>query len=196
MKVIKKTLNVVFILILAVAAAVFLLSVITARSNHGVPNYFGYQIMVVKTDSMAPTLPVGTGIVVKKEPIADLKPKSETASGDIISYYSPRYKAIVTHRLIGVSETDGQYTLQTIGENANSDQCGQTVCIYTPETVSGQNYMGKVVTVSDPLGGFFRFITHPLSMGFLIGIPAAYLVISLIYDIFNGKDDSKEEQAQ
>lgn len=204
MKILKRILNWTLTAVLVVTVGIVLISVVSSRSNHGVPNFFGTQIMVVKSDSMAPTMKVGTGVVVRKIDPAKLVPQLKSAdgeievAGDIISYYSPRLGVVITHRLIAVKEEGGSYTLTAIGENRDSDQCQsggeQTVCVYTPEAVKEENYLGKVVGISDPLGGFLRLISNPVAVGLLIGVPAAFIVGSLVYDYFKGRDEEKEEE--
>lgn len=199
-KVIKWVLNILFFVVIGIAVLVLVLSFVTRGSNHGVPNYFGYQVMVVKSDSMAPTLKVGTAVIVKKNDISTLIPREVVdgevvEEGDIVSYYVPTRGVVVTHRLIGIEkDSSDNYILVTQGENENSNQCDHTdgkVCNYPEERISEANYMGKVVADNGAIGWIYNNII--IVMVVLIGLPIIYLLISTIYDIVKNKDDDEEE---
>lgn len=200
-KIVKWIFNIFFFLVTGIAVLVLILSFATRGSNHGVPNYFGYQIMVVKSDSMAPTLKVGTAVIVKKDDISSLVPREVVDGevineGDIVTYYIPSRNIVVTHRLVGIEkDSSDKFILVTQGENENSNQCDHTggkVCTYPEERISEANYMGKVVANNGVIGWIYNNII--IVMVFLIGLPIIYLLISTMYDIIKGKDDQEEEK--
>lgn len=89
------------VLLLAVAVAVVAL-----------PALVGGSAMTVLTQSMEPTLPPGTLVVVKPTP-AD-----EVAVGDVVTYQIRSGEAaVVSHRVIAKTYTDGEVTFLTQGDN-------------------------------------------------------------------------------
>ena len=89
-----------------------LLQIFVARANNRTPDVFGYQVYVVQTGSMDPTLPVGSVIVSKK-------PGDPSAIGQnsIISFLNSKGET-VTHRIIEVvRKEDGTVSYRTKGDN-------------------------------------------------------------------------------
>ncbi|WP_308467453.1 signal peptidase I [Rathayibacter soli] len=78
-----------------------------------VPWVAGATPMTILTSSMEPTLPPGTLIVVKPEPISDIR------IGDVMTYQFESGKpAVVSHRVISESvRADGARTFITKGDN-------------------------------------------------------------------------------
>lgn len=75
------------------------------------PSLFGYQIYVVETGSMVPTLPVGTNILVRI-----LHDGDTLQAGDIITF--THHETAVTHRIVEViAGDDGVTRYQTKGDN-------------------------------------------------------------------------------
>jgi signal peptidase I len=101
--------------LLIVAALLFMLGKIwITRLNGGVPDLFGYQIYVVETGSMEPTLPVGSTILVKA-----LRNGEMPKVGDIITY--AHESDTVTHRITElVPGEDGVLRYQTKGDNPDN----------------------------------------------------------------------------
>ncbi len=98
--------------LLIVAALLFTLGKIwITRLNGGVPDLFGYQIYVVETGSMEPTLPVGSTILVRA-----LRDGETPQVGDVVTY--SHISDTVTHRIIElVTGDDGVLRYQTKGDN-------------------------------------------------------------------------------
>jgi signal peptidase I len=101
--------------LLIVAALLFALGKIwLARINGGVPNLLGYQIYVVETGSMEPTLPVGSTILVRA-----LHADDTLKVGDVITY--THETDTVTHRITElVTGDDGVLRYQTQGDNPDN----------------------------------------------------------------------------
>jgi signal peptidase I len=101
--------------LLIVAALLFTLGKIwLTRLNGGIPDLFGYQIFVVETGSMEPTLPVGSTILVKA-----LHGDETPNVGDIITY--KHESDTVTHRITDiVTGDDGVLRYQTKGDNPDN----------------------------------------------------------------------------
>ena len=79
------------------------------KLNDETPSLFGYQVYVVETGSMIPTLPVGTNILVRQ-----LRDGDELKVRDIVTYI--HNDATITHRIIElVTGEDGVLRYQTQG---------------------------------------------------------------------------------
>jgi signal peptidase len=85
-----------------------------ARINGQVPDLFGYQMYVVETGSMIPTLPIGSTLIVR-----ELRQDEELKAGDIITY--SHESAAITHRITDlVVGVDGVTRYQTQGDNPDN----------------------------------------------------------------------------
>ena len=84
------------------------------KLNNETPSLFGYQLYVVETGSMLPTLPIGTNILVHQ-----LRDDDELKVGDIVTY--THGSSAVTHRIIElVTGEDGILRYQTKGDNPDN----------------------------------------------------------------------------
>ena len=85
-----------------------------ARINGETPSLFGYQLYVVETGSMIPTLPIGSNILMHV-----LQPDDVLKVGDVVTYNHST--AAVTHRIIElVTRDDGVLQYQTKGDNPDN----------------------------------------------------------------------------
>ena len=86
------------------------------KLNNETPSLFGYQLYVVETGSMIPTLPIGSNILVRQ-----LGDGDTLEVGDIVTY--THGDSAITHRIIAiVPGEDGVTRYQTKGDNPeNSD---------------------------------------------------------------------------
>ncbi|MCE5344235.1 MAG: signal peptidase I [Eubacteriales bacterium] len=81
------------------------------RANGRAPSLFGYQVYVVETGSMIPTLPVGSTILIRS-----LGTDEYPQVGDVITY--THIAAAVTHRVTEIiAGDDGVVRFQTKGDN-------------------------------------------------------------------------------
>lgn len=183
---------------------VFLISIIaitmfTRSKNYGVPKVFGYQFMVVKTDSMEPTLKVGTLILVKDIPMSEFKPQEKdeqgniTYLGDIITFYDNyTRKAVITHRLLSVKiDGNGKYSFTATGDNQAS--CGEGGCIGKIDNFNEDAVLGKMIYNSNTLGSIYNFLAHPVVLFGLIFVPLGYLTFTTFVDIKKGLKEGKGE---
>lgn len=111
------------------------LGIVSARKNK-IVSLFNYAFAVVVTDSMEPTIPTRSIIIIKKTPFRDVQEK------DIIVYYSELHRFYIVHR---VYEKLPDGSCRTKGDRAPAvDQ----------ETVTADNYFGKVVRY----GNYLRYV--------------------------------------
>lgn len=99
-----------------VSAGLFALVVLLALMVIVVPKVAGATPLTILTGSMEPTLPPGTLIVVKSEPLTNIR------MGDVMTYQiRPGRPDVISHRVVGITmNSDGSRSFTTKGDN-NSD---------------------------------------------------------------------------
>jgi len=125
---------------------------------------------VVLSSSMSPAIDAGSVVFVSTIPQADI------SEGDVITYdRSPGgTTSRVTHRVVGVTEQDGQRHFRTKGD-ANEDP--------DPELVPASAVVG-VVTFSVPsIGYVITFAQSQLGLLTLVIVPALLLVVLEVWDL-------------
>lgn len=193
----------IFVFLFGFVAVMQITAFATKGNNHGVPNYFGNQILIILTDSMEPEYKINGAVIVKK-----VEPSEFKIDDDVTFIWNVNgYDTPMTHRLIEVYtpvETGtGHYKFVTHGINKESKQCAgnpygtETAdCTYQTQTFDETVVLGKVVGYSMALGVIFNFMTTPWGLISLLLIPALYLIISSVIDIIRAaKDDDEEELA-
>lgn len=109
---IRKTLGLLSFGITVIFLSVVLISVLMAKSRGETPNLLGYQLYVVQSGSMSPTLKVGAVI------ISQIPKDNYALEKDDIVTFKTESGAIVTHRIIEVlKDENGQVRYRTKGDN-------------------------------------------------------------------------------
>lgn len=155
----------------------------SARSNYGVPNFFGYQFLVIQTDSMdrgPNTYPVDMGIVVKK-----VAPETLVAStdfynydGDVITFYRRLDRRVVTHRIIDIETNANGLVFVCLGDNLNAQTCPDGGCtLSNVDRIPEADVLGKVIDKSPALGTAYNFLSNPVTMLLVVLLPLAVLVV-------------------
>ncbi len=165
-----------------------IMGTVTARSNYGVPSFFGYQTLIVLTDSMEPAYKVDEAIVVKKVQPASLKASTsiDAQDGDVITFYRQADGLIVTHRIIDIlPQEDGTYHFKTLGDNLNAQTCPIDGC--DPDIhydyVTQTDILGVVIGKSALFGRVVNVTTNPFVIASVAVIPLFYVFISSVADI-------------
>ncbi len=187
MKVLKKLISVlsavIFILCL-ILLAVVMITPKTGGAN--VVNVAGYSVLSVLTDSMEDEYNVGDLILIKKTDTDELKVK------DVITFYSPDPAiegAIVTHRIINITEENGQRMFETQGDNspaADAYPIGESAVL---GKVQGKvPFIGKAATFMQ---------TNKAAFFLIVILPMLVIIASEIRNIIviarNGEEDEVEE---
>ena len=147
--------------------AVILLLVINVYSlvaakvfKQQVPKVFGYAYQLVLTDSMKGTasdsFPGRTLIVIKEQ--------EEYKVGDVVNFFSAKFDAPITHRIIG--EKEGKFI--TKGDYNN---------IEDTELLDESNIHGKVIWHSEYLGKILHYVRSPLGIIILLSVGAVLLFL-------------------
>ena len=189
------------------------------NDHYGQQIRLGYATFVVQTDSMEPEIKQDSAIVTyldTPEQIVERFKKGETVDVTFIDgynvddentkpWYNPELtirtsvdtRVPITHRLREVHELgDGHYVFIAAGINTNSKNKTGTDSegrINQYQAFSEKELLGRVVANSAFLGGVFNFIGSPFGLLALLLIPAFYLVITSVLDIFKAYKDPEEE---
>lgn len=175
--------SILVFLIFSLGLFVFVTVLLT--KGEGVPNFFGYSFMNVKTESMVPAYPVGTVVITKKIEIEKLK------AGDVISFYSedPIIKGIPnTHRIFSAEKNEsGKIYFITKGDN-NSD--------IDKYPVYEKDLIGKVQGSIGSAGKVLAMLKNRYIFFFLFIIP---LTVIMVFEFRNltklikCEDDTKQK---
>ncbi|MCR2800380.1 signal peptidase I [Microbacterium sp. zg-Y818] len=149
---------------LAVALSASLLTITAALAVAVImlPALVGGTAMTVLTQSMEPGLPPGTLIVTRATPT------DEIAVGDVITYQIRSGEAaVVTHRVISKTYTDGELTFVTQGDNNNTPD---------PEPVREVQIRGTL-WYSVPLLGWVNNLINGANRDIVISVAAGGLFL-------------------
>lgn len=134
------------------------------KSGEDKPPLFDAYIIV--SPSMIPNINVQDAIIIGRVDPKDLK------QGDIISYlatdsyYSGK---VITHRIIGIEESNNQLLFRTKGDNNN---------VADGVLVSEDNVYGKVLFKIPFLGYVRQFLSTYFGWILCIALPLLYLIMS------------------
>lgn len=126
---------------------------------------FGNQALIVRSGSMAPTIDVGSIVVVSaKQNSPVFKP------GDIIAFRSEKNsKTIITHRVVGVEPLKGgDVSYKTKGDKNDT---------VDGSLVSQKNVLGRVYFTLPFFGKILAFAKTDLGFPLLIIFPAVFVIL-------------------
>jgi len=169
--------------IASVAGLVLLVAVVLPFVIYAVPQVVGAdQSYVVLSGSMEPTISAGDVIIVNSVAA------SQIGEGDVITYGGERP---TTHRVIGVTQQDGEPAFQTKGDANDSPD---------PGVVPASEVNGKVMTLGGALfvipfiGHVIQFVNTPVGFALLFVIPFTLLVLLEIRDVIFASDGSSDSE--
>lgn len=191
MKILKKLVSFISAIVFIICLALLAVVIVTPKGENGakVVNVAGYSIMSVLTGSMEPDYKVGDIVIVKKTDTDELKNK------DVITFYSsdPDMEGqIVTHRIIDITEENGQRLFETKGDNNK---------IADLEKVEEKDVIGKVEGRIPYVGKAATFMQTNRTAFFLIVILPMLVIMAMeVKDIIviarSGDEDESEENNQ
>lgn len=207
--------DVLFALVLAVAAFALVLSVSSKKSTDGTANLFGYELRFVQSDSMEKCAETDVSdfkvksIRVKSCVFIKTAPKDETKLdewyrslkvGDVLTFkYVYTKQETITHRIVQIAEKPtGGYLITLQGDNRAEESGLLSQTIDTSLTDSPNYIIGKVTGQSYALGLFVYALRSPVGLICLIIIPCAIIILFEILRIVHvfGKDKKERETAQ
>lgn len=147
-------------------AAIVSLAVLLVASFFPFDNW--YQVKVVLSGSMEPSIQVGSVVVIK--------PESQYKVGDVITFGPDTKTEIpVTHRVTEiVSESRASQVFITKGD-ANEDP--------DPNTVSSRNVIGKVAFSLPYVGYLLEFAKTPMGFVSLVVVPGILIALGELLKI-------------
>ncbi len=126
-----------------------------------------FEIKIVKSGSMEPTIHTGSVVV--------MKPAKSYNVGDIIVFGKDTAREIpTTHRVIDKKIVNGQTSFVTKGD-ANEEQ--------DPREIGAGEVLGKVLFSVPYAGYILDFARQPLGFALLIGLPAALIIFDEAFNI-------------
>lgn len=139
-------------------------------------NFLGYDMYVVLSGSMEPTINIDDLVITKPVEIENV------VEGDIITYLDTN-DVYVTHRVVGISKENG-VSLTMQGDNNNTIDAVQ---------VTKDNIKGLYLTHISNGGSILAFLQSPFGIVAMIGIPVSLLLIwGLITYMFTDNDDKDD----
>jgi signal peptidase I len=159
----KLFLNTLYYLLVAAIIALALLLVATLFPIKG-----NYQVKIVQSGSMEPSIQTGSVIVIQ--------PSASYALNDVVTFGADTAKDIpTTHRIVGLEGTPGKLLFTTKGD-ANEEADTRQV----PE----RDVIGKVLFAIPYVGFVLDFARQPIGFFLLIIIPATAVAIDEILNIW------------
>ena len=214
-KIIEWVLTGIFLVLFAFVMAAQIDGMVHKKEHYDQQIRFGYGTFVVKTSSMEPKYKVNTALITYNDKIEDIVSRFNkgeevdltfmdafrvsgfTPDNDVFTNATEMTGLPMTHRLrevhINEDKTSSfKYILVASGINENDPN-------YSPnqyQTFTEKEILGRVVVNSPFLGGIFSFVSTVWGLLILLLIPAFYLVISSVIDIFKAYKDPDEAKAE
>jgi len=167
MKIFKKAITIIIIVLLFIV--IFASGTILVNSYihpNEVPSFFGWKPFIVLSGSMESQIMTGDVAVVKEIDTKNLK------VGDVIAF-KDNDNIVTTHRIIEITEVDGETRYITKGDNNNTKDSGYVL----------QNQIEGIFKFRvGRLGNLALFIQTPIGMVVCISIPLIMLVLIQVVD--------------
>jgi len=152
--------NIIFcIFVLIIGALIYFL--VNSRLAGGVPKILGYQMYIVSSGSMSPTINTGSVIFVNPTPTDIIR------TGDIITFKGfDGNGTLTTHRVVGINN-EGSLSFLTRGDANNMND---------PNPVSDKSVVGRVSYYIPSLGYLLGFIRTKRGAMLLVYVPALIVI--------------------
>ena len=217
-KIIEWVLTGIFFILFGIFAAGQIDGMVHKSENYGQTISFGFGSFVILTDSMEPDYMIDSAIITYREDLQSVYTRYQESLTDTnitiditfmdvydvhvipqshpdLKDQTPNTGLVMTHRIqeIRVDETKeygyGRYTFIVAGINTSEhqSQAGQY------QAFTERQYLGIVQANSKVLGGFYRFISSAWGLLVFLLIPAFYLVITSVLDIFSAMNDKDSD---
>ena len=127
----------------------------------------------------------------------DLVNRTNASSDPTVDGLPMTHRVMEIHENTNIAKGKGRYTFITAGINTRSDWMGwqegqPDMVIDQYQAFTEKEVLGRVVINSPFLGGIFSFVSSVLGLLVLLLIPAFYLVITSVIDIFKAYKDPDE----
>ena len=165
----KKLKKIFFIIVVIIIYNIILLS-ISYLNRQDFNGIFGYKAYKITSSSMEPSIHTGD-IVITKKP----KEKEDVKEGDVVSLLNDG--EIITHRIINISEVNGNTQYVTKGDNNNVEDLHRIVF---------EDIQGVVIITIPYLGNILSFLENQIFLLIVI------LIILLMYLYKITKEEKSE----
>lgn len=189
-------------LVILLALAVLMLSILSKKDADGAATVFGYQMRFVRSESMAAcpetdvsayrigSIPVKSCVIVETIPEEGDEREEWLASlrvGDVLTFrYVYTSQETITHRIIAIKEkATGGYLISLAGDNKSSESGLMTQTIDTSLEDSPNYIIGRVIGQSYALGLAVYALKSPIGIVCLILVPCLIIIILEILRIVN-----------
>lgn len=178
----------------------------------------GYATFIVQTDSMEPLYKVDSAIITYLEdsdkiyerylndevidvtfmdvydtPTAYTQPENaDYTNRTAITSVPMTHRVQEIHVNENVEKGQGRYTFIAAGINIE----GHLSAFNQYQAFTEKQLLGRVIISSSVLGGVFSFVSSPFGLLFLLLIPAFYLVVTSVIDIFKAYKEPMEEAVE
>lgn len=142
------------------------------------PSILGYKPLTILSNSMQPVFEAGDVILIKSAESPKLN--------DVITYKHPD-GIVVTHRVIKVTEKDGQPAFLTKGDNNNVDD---------KVVIPKEDVLGVQAVIIPNAGYIAKFASGPYGFFLLIVTPLLLLAIIEIFQRLGLLGTKREKQIQ
>ncbi len=199
--------NVLSYLFLTVCIILVVLIIGSKKNQDGAMNFFGRQIRIVVSDSMAECEQTDVSeyeiksIPVKSMVFIENIPKNQTEKnewysslkvGDVVMFnYVYVSQITLTHRIINITEKDGGYLIYLKGDNQSANSLEQI--IDTTQIDSENHILGKVTGQSYGLGAMVIALKNPVIIISIIIIPCLIITGFEIMRLITAIKTKKEE---
>lgn len=133
----------------------------------------GFRQYVVATNSMEPKYNIGDLIIIKQTPIDKIE------VGDVINYISENGTDTITHRVVQITEVNGQKYYKTKGDSNNSED---------PELINQSQVRGILLFKISKVGTILTKILTGTGLVVLFGI--------ILLSYFRDKDKEEKKLAR
>ncbi len=154
----KKIINSIINILCILLVIIILINIrnFSLRNSDRLPNYFGLQFLIEKSDSMAKSIRTNDLIIIKKQ--------NSYKVGDVISFLT-KDDSVITHRIIGKKNN----CFVTKGDN-NIAEDKELVC---------DNIQGRVLTNLYQVGGALYFISSTTGILSILLVVVILLMINM-----------------
>ena len=155
--------------------------IVKSFTSEDVPNVAGTLPLIVLTDSMYPVIESGDLIICRTEEPENIQ------VGDVIAFFDPagNGSSIVTHRVVEVTEQNGEIAWRTKGDNNNTEDrllvpADKLVAVYHDTRLAG---FGNVALFMQTTPGLIVCVVCPILV--LVGYD---MIRRRMYEKSNKKD--------
>ena len=192
----------IFLVIFAILGIGQIDALVHQKDHHGQQLKFGFGTFVVQTESMDPDYKKGDALVTQLQSFESIyKEFQKGKTIDLTFYYDwNAYNEAGMNRVMeihvdeSIKSGKGRYTFIAAGINnsiaAATDDDGY---VKQYQSFTEQYVLGRVVIGSAFLGGVFSFVSSVWGLLILLLIPAFYLIITSVIDIFKAYKEPEEE---